>query len=150
MERPLRQSGETAQEPSPRCQPHGLPLLLERRFRPWRYGVSHSELRLRSVDRASTRDFVEVFFCGVLGVKLKSTYESLMLAEADRRSAEEILRFAGVPDARASRVRCLTLETGGEGGFVVCLGFSVWSYPEDARHDLSGIPRTGSSLIIKG
>ncbi|MFF0572717.1 hypothetical protein ACFY19_19720 [Streptosporangium saharense] len=93
---------------------------------------------------------MEVFFHGVLGVKLKSTYESLMLAEADRKSAEEMLRFVGVPDVRASRVRCLTLGPGGEGSFVVCFGFSVWSHPENVRHDLPGILETGSSLIIRG
>ncbi|MER7211597.1 MULTISPECIES: hypothetical protein [Streptosporangium] len=93
---------------------------------------------------------MEVFFRGVLGVKLKSVYRSLTLAEADRRSADEMLRFAGVSDVWASRVHCLTLGPDGEGGFVVCLGFSVWSHPEGAGHDLSGIPRTGSNLIIGG
>src|SRR4051794_36121014 len=87
-----------------------LPLVFERKFRPWRYGIGHSELSLRSVDRSPSGEVIEVNFHGVMGMKLKVVYQPLVLAKADRAASDEMLRFSEIAGSQVSRVQCLTLE----------------------------------------
>lgn len=128
----------------------GLPLSLAGRFRPWRFGVSHAELVLRSVPCPTDHEVVELVFRGIVGMTLKSVYEGLLLAEASTARAAEILRFADVAGRpQAQRVRCLTLEPESEESFVACVGFSVWSYPVDGASVVPGEPRTDGTLLLR-
>lgn len=96
------------------------PLLeLPGRFQPRRYVIGHSELEIRSVP-ASSRVTSLTFF-GVLGVKLKSGYDSLTVADADEPLRSEVLSFVGMAGrSSARRVRVFALA---EGSFVA--GFSL-------------------------
>ncbi len=119
-----------------------LPLTFDRVFRPWRYAVSHSELRLRTVD-TEAGDLIEAAFFGVVGMKLKSLYQSLTIDYADRAQTAEILRFADIKEKSAHHVRCLTLHSTGDSGFIACLSFVVRSYPPGRGPD-----RTDNSALI--
>lgn len=109
-----------------------LPISFDRKFRPWRYRVSHSELKLRSVDPVSVPDVVEVSFYGVVGMKLKTVYRSLVLDLAEPAQAEDMLRFSDVEGTHSSRVHCLVLKSDNGDGWVACLSYSIWSHPRDA------------------
>ncbi|MEU6707501.1 hypothetical protein [Streptomyces wuyuanensis] len=122
-----------------------LPLSIDRKFRPWRYSVSHSELRLRSVDPVSVPDVVEVSFYGVVGMKLKTVYRPLTLGLAEPAQAEEMLRFSDVEESRSSRVHCLALKSDNGDGWVACLSYSIWSHPRDAD---GSAPRHRDSVLI--
>ena len=126
-----------------------LPLHFGRSFRPWRYGVSHSELVLRTVDNQSRTEIMKVTFFGVLGVKLKSRYRSLDISVADAAEAAEILSFVGLSESHAPKVQCLLLNAETDGGFVACGNFSVWAYPRDAQYDPSGIAHREPRLIFR-
>lgn len=127
-----------------------LPLSFDRKFRPWRYSVSHSELTLRSVDPDSARDVVEVTFYGVVGMKLKTVYQSLTIAIAGPAQIDEMLKFSEVRESHSSRVRCLALKSDGGDGLVVCLSYSIWLHPRDLDYDASGVPQRDSVLILRG
>ncbi|WP_405161780.1 hypothetical protein OG203_36515 [Nocardia sp. NBC_01499] len=127
----------------------GLPLSFDRRFRPWQYRVGHSELSFRTVDAGSNDDFIEIWFTGVLGMKLKTVYERLHIFVADGPRAADILEFADVPERHAAKMWCLALNSDDD-SFVVCRGISVWSHPRDAQFDRSGLPKIGSTLIFRG
>lgn len=127
----------------------GLPISLDRRIRPWRYSVSHSELSLRSIDSGPSDDIIEIKFIGVVGMKLKTMYEMLHISHASGPQREEILAFVGVPEAHAPKVQCLTLNPDDD-SFVACLRISIWARPRDAQHDSSGLPQSESTLIYRG
>lgn len=128
----------------------GLPISFDRKFRPWRYSVSHSELKLRTVDKMPTRDLIEVTFHGVVGMKLKTVYQTLDIALAGQARSKEMLEFSDVRDSQASRVRCIELRSRNGGGWVACLGFSIWSHPRAPEYAESGLQQHGSVLILSG
>jgi hypothetical protein len=138
--------------PPPGEDPPGavLPLSFGRKFRVWRYAIGHSERKLRSTGPASASDLIEVTFYGVIGMKLKTVYDPLMIAVAEPWQADELLRLANVKESRAARVRCLALRSKGDDGPVACLSYSIWSHPRDPGYDASGVPVTGSTLILRG
>ncbi|MFG2919576.1 hypothetical protein ACGF0D_42755 [Kitasatospora sp. NPDC048298] len=128
----------------------GLPASFDREFQLWRYNLSHSELKLRSFGRASTRDFIEVTFYGVIGMKLKSAYRSLTISSAEPTQVDEILRFSEVRESDFSRFRCLALKSDSGDGLVACLSYSVWSHSKDSDHDAVGAGNPDSVLILRG
>jgi hypothetical protein len=128
----------------------GLPLFLERKFRTWRYSVSHSELRLRSVGSDSERDFIEVTFYGVVGVKLKTVYRPLVITAATSEQRDEMLEFSCLPESQTSRILCLALKADSGDGFVACLRYSVWLHPKELEQGRSGGSHSGSRLILRG
>ncbi|RBQ20852.1 hypothetical protein DP939_07225 [Spongiactinospora rosea] len=105
-----------------------LPIAWERRFRPWKYSVSHSRLELRGFPAAVGERAIALAFHGVLAVRLRSVYMGLSLAEANAGARREMLSFAGVPPD-ADRVRCIVIGPDGRDGFVVCGTFSAWTAP---------------------
>jgi hypothetical protein len=127
-----------------------LPLSFGRKFRVWRYAISHSELKLRSAGPASASDLIEATFYGVISLKLRTVYDPLTIAVAEPWQADELLRLANVKESRAARVRCLALRSEGDDGLVSCLSYSIWSHPRDPSYDASGVPATGSTLILRG
>lgn len=130
--------------------PAGLPISFDRKFRPWRYSVSHSELKIRSVDSVPSGEVVEVTFYGVVGMKLKTVYQSLTIATAEREQVEEMLKFSEVREPYFERVRCLALKSDCGDGLVACLSYSIWSHLGEPDYGEPGVPRQGSLLILKG
>ncbi|MFB7453268.1 hypothetical protein [Streptomyces sp. NPDC056194] len=127
-----------------------LPISFDRKFRPWRYSVSHSELKLRSVDPDSVREFIEVTFYGVVGMKLKTVYQSLAISLADPAQVEEMLKFSGVRESHSSRVRCLALKAASGDGLVACLSYSIWLHPKESDSDMPEVQHRDSVLILRG
>jgi hypothetical protein len=122
-------------------QAAGLPISFDRKFRPWRYSVSHSELKLRSVDSVPSGEVVEVTFYGVVGMKLKTVYQSLTIATAEREQFQEMLKFSEVRELHYERVRCLALKSDSGDGLVACLSYSIWSHLGEPVYDESGVPQ---------
>ena len=125
-----------------------LPVTFDRAFRPWRYAISHSELRLRTVD-TQAGDLIEATFFGVVGMKLKSLYQSLTIDYADRAQTAEILQFADIKEKSAHHVHCLTLRSTGDSGFIACLSFVVRSYPPGSDPDRASDRSDNSALIVR-
>ncbi|PWK40812.1 hypothetical protein BC793_11841 [Actinoplanes xinjiangensis] len=95
--------------------------MLPGRFQPRRYVIGHSELEIRGP--AGSGRVTSLRFFGVLGVKLKSEYDSLTVAEADQSLRSEVLSFAGVAGRSwARKVRVFVLS---EESFVACLSLVV-------------------------
>ncbi|MEV6306628.1 hypothetical protein AB0M02_45030 [Actinoplanes sp. NPDC051861] len=94
------------------------------RFRPRRYVIGHSELEIRSgygSDRVTS-----LMFFGVLGVKLKSGYDSLTVTDADEPLRSEVLSYIGVAGrSSARRVRVFALS---EHSFVACFTLVIREY----------------------
>lgn len=125
--------------------------MFERGFRPWRYFISHSVLKLRSFGPDCAAYFIEVTFDGVLGMRLKTSYSSLTIATAEPARAEEMLRFCGLAEHRpASWLHCLVLGADGEDGFVVCARYSAWSHPRRLQDEQWPDEQPESVLIHRG
>ena len=122
----------------------------ERRFHVWRYAVSHSELKLRSVDSESAPDLIEVTFFGVVGMKLKESFKSLTISYADESQAAEILDLVGIEESKRRRLKCYALKSDGGDCLVAAVGSSIWSHP---RGKVEAEPKSeveGSVLILRG
>lgn len=127
-----------------------LPLSFDRKFRPWRYSIGHSELRLRSIDSDAVHDFIEVTFYGVVGLRLKTVYRPLSIAHAEPAETDAMLKFAEVRASQSSRVRCLALKSDSGDGLVACLSYSIWSHPRETEDERSGDLHRESVLILRG
>jgi hypothetical protein len=106
------------------------PVVLDRRFRPWRYGVGHGQLLLHSPAEQNHGEHLDVLFEGVLAVKLRSSYRPLTLHPADPDIGAAILAFADVPARHRDRVLCLALPTPhAEPGFIACARATILATP---------------------
>ncbi|WP_162624727.1 hypothetical protein [Streptomyces cadmiisoli] len=94
-------------------------------------------------------EFIEVTFYGVIGMKLKTVYQPLTIAIAEPVQVEEMLKFSGVRESHASRVRCLALKSDSGDGLVACLSYSIWSHPRGSDNDALGVPHRDSVLILR-
>jgi len=101
------------------------PIVLDRRFRVWRYGVSHSQLLLHAHADTTHLEHLNVLFEDVRAVKLRSSYQPLILALAANPVRDDILAFADVPERHRLRYLTLTLSTEPEAGFVLCARATV-------------------------
>ncbi|MGK5444585.1 hypothetical protein ACSNN7_22555 [Micromonospora sp. URMC 105] len=102
------------------------PITLDRRFRPWRYGVGHSQLLLHAHADSSHDEHINVIFEDVRAVKLRSSYHPLTLQPAEQDARASILAFAQVSARHQARFLCLTLPTpDAEHGFVACARATV-------------------------
>lgn len=109
-----------------------LPIVFDRKFRPWNYSIGHSTLELRSLDFDPAGDVISVTFVGVIAMKLKtqSEFAKLTIASASDYQAEEILKLSEIDDPEFLRsVHWLALKSDGEDSLVACRRFSVWSHP---------------------
>ncbi len=127
-----------------------LPISFDRKFRPWRYSIGHSELKLRSVGSEAERDFIEVTFYGVVGMRLKTVYRPLSIALAGPADTEEMLKFSEVRESQTSRVHCLALKSDSGDGLVACLSYSIWSHPRETVEEGAEVPHRDSVLILRG
>ncbi|MEU0489128.1 hypothetical protein ABZ249_07855 [Nocardiopsis sp. NPDC006139] len=119
----------------------GLPLAMSGHVRPWTYGASHSELRLRTVPGALRP--VELFFVDVRAVHLASSYADPTLDLADVQESARMLEFAGL--TQRAEGDALVLRPSGERapGYIVCGGFTAWRVgPDGARREV--VARAGS------
>ncbi|MDQ7807417.1 hypothetical protein Q5425_27080 [Amycolatopsis sp. A133] len=110
-------------------------MAFDRKFRPWRYQLSHSELSLRSFGPASADDFIQITFYGVLGLKLKTVYPRLEIAHAYGDQVREILEVAGLDVERAPEIVALVLRSSGSDGLVGCMSYTVRSHPRALSDD---------------
>lgn len=104
-------------------------LELPGRFQPRRYVIGHSELEIRSVP--GSHRMIRLRFFGVLGVKLRSGYDSLTVHDAGEPLRSDVLAFTGVAGRpSAPRVRVLALS---QDSFVACLSLVAREYtgPDD-------------------
>lgn len=97
------------------------PIVLDRRFRWWRYGVGHSQLLLHAHADADHDEHVNVLFEGVYAAKLRLSYRPLILHRADDETRAGILAFSEIPARHQARLLCLALSSPrAEAGFVAC------------------------------
>ncbi|WP_285751748.1 hypothetical protein [Lentzea sp. NBRC 105346] len=95
------------------------------------------------------RDFIEVTFYGVIGMKLKTVYQPLTIAIAEPAQVEEMMKFSGVRESQASRVRCLALKSDGGDGLVACLSYSIWLHAGGSDDEVSRGLNQESVLILR-
>jgi hypothetical protein len=101
------------------------PIVLDRRFQVWRYGVGHSQLLMHSLAEAADSDHLNVLFEDVRAVKLRWSYHPLVLMPAGNPIRNEILSFADIPERHQHRYMSLTLSTRPDAGFVLCARATV-------------------------
>jgi hypothetical protein len=101
------------------------PIVLDRRFRVWSYGVGHSQLLLHARADAAHLEYLNVLFEDVRAVKLPSSYQPLILALARSPVRSDILAFAHMPVRHRHRYLSLTLSAEPEDGFVLCARATV-------------------------
>ncbi|GIE35774.1 hypothetical protein Ait01nite_088190 [Actinoplanes italicus] len=108
--------------------------MLDRQFRVWGYGVAHSRLLMHA--RADTADpeYLNVLFEDVRAVKLRSSYQPLILASASNPVRNDILAFAAIPERHRHRFLSLTLSTEPEARFVLCARATVLAVDTTKDH----------------
>jgi hypothetical protein len=113
--------------------PGQLPLRFDQRFHVVRYGIGHSELELRSTNHnAPGSDFVVILFFAVRGIKLRVSFPTLEIRQANPVEAEEMLTLSRLDPARARKhgFKTVALSAGdGADSLVCCQRFSVWRRP---------------------
>lgn len=92
---------------------------LDGKFRPWTYGIGHSQLILYADRPDENGDTVSVHFEAVSAVKLRRSYPGLTIRQADEPARSRILDFADLPDWLRPQEFCLVLPTEAD-GFVAC------------------------------
>lgn len=76
-----------------------LPVAFDRKCKPWRYSVTHSELEIRSIERPGSPDVLVVKFYGVIAMKIRTYYDPITPELASGAELSEMVRFAGVDEA---------------------------------------------------
>jgi hypothetical protein len=108
------------------------PIVLDRWFRVWRYGIGHSQLVFHARAGSGDPEHVNVLFEDVRAVKLRSAYRPLVLQPVDEPTRAQLLGFAGLPARHQARMLCLGLsDQGAESGFVVCGKATVLAVPKE-------------------
>lgn len=94
----------------------------ERRFRVWRYTVSHMTLLLRSAAWHEGEDTVDVWFDGVSAMNLHESFRPLTIRVADIDERARIFTHAagGIFDQMDRPRLCLILASDQPDGFIVC------------------------------
>jgi hypothetical protein len=110
-----------------------IPIVLDLRFRVWQYGVGHSQLVFHARAGDAGLDHVNVLFEDVRAVKLRSSYQPLILQPADESARADLLTFADIPPRHQARMLCLALPNDHAApGFVVCARATVLVVPREA------------------
>jgi hypothetical protein len=110
-----------------------LPIVLERHFRPWAYGVGHSRLVLLSRATGDDPDDIRVHFHGVRAVHLRSSYHHLVLDAVDEQWRAEMIAFVDVPPRHRDRLLYLSVSSGLHPGYVVCATANIVAVPRESR-----------------
>ena len=95
---------------------------VDRRFRVWRYGVSHQTLVLRSTARFACDNTIDVWFDGVAASNLHHSFQPLTIRAAEAGERERMIEFAGADlyDPVGRPPLCLVLASDKPDGYVVC------------------------------
>lgn len=126
-----------------------------RRFRVWRYTVSHQTLVLRSSARFVRDEIVDAWFDGVAATNLHQGFMPLTIRAADRKERERILSWAAadIYDVHHKPPLCLVLASSQPNGFVVCAHARIEATSHGAmpgaRVDES-VPETARTLWYAG
>jgi hypothetical protein len=123
------------------------PIVLDRRFRVWHYGVGHSPLLLHARAEAADFEYLNVLFEDVRAVKLRSSYQPLILAPAGDPVRNDILAFADVPERHQHQYLSLTVSTRPEAGFVLCARATVLAM-DKANNHTPILPRPDGARVI--
>ncbi|NUR60819.1 MAG: hypothetical protein HOV87_19470 [Catenulispora sp.] len=121
-----------------------------RRFRVWRYSVSHQTLVLRSTARFAGDDLVDAWFDGVAATNLHQGFEPLTVRAAEPDECERIFTWsaADIYDVRRQPPLCLILASSQPDGFVVCAHARIEANRQGvasggrAEETKPGMPRT--------
>ncbi|GAA4318378.1 hypothetical protein ACFQY7_41345 [Actinomadura luteofluorescens] len=123
-------------------------LTLQRPFRLWRYGVSHSELLMHGHAGAGCDEHVNVLFVDVRAVKLRTLYDPLILQPADEQTRLGLLDFAQVPQRFHAQFLSLALPApDAEPGFIVCASATVLATASTDRAEVYGWNRDRSRVL---
>jgi hypothetical protein len=106
------------------------PIVLDRYFRPWAYGIGHSRLVLRSMPPTSGVEQLAVYFYDVRAAELRPSYKPLTLSEADQDRRDHVIAFAEKPPRHQHRMLCLAVSSGAHPGYVLCHMPVVVAEPE--------------------
>ena len=126
-----------------------------RRFRVWRYSVSHQTLVLRSMARFAGDDTVDAWFDGVAATNLHQGFEPLTVRAAEPEERERIFAWsaADIHDVHRRPPLCLILASSEPDGFVVCAHARIEANrPGSVSGDLSekADPGTARTLWYAG
>ncbi|GAA2833226.1 hypothetical protein GCM10010441_67210 [Kitasatospora paracochleata] len=100
-----------------------LPLHFEHSFEAWSYSKSHRTLVLRGYPGKGHREYVDIVFSSVLGMKIASGYERLSVHLAtDSSEMDEFLRN---PERYDRGYLNVVVSDGGSDGYVVCKNVKV-------------------------
>lgn len=113
------------------------PIVLDRRFRVWSYGVGHSQLLLHARADGRHVKHLAVLFEDVRAVKMRSVYRPLILAPAHSPVRDEILAFADITAGHQHRHLSLTLSTEPQDGYVLCSRVTVLAVDKTNDDDLT-------------
>ena len=105
-----------------------LPIRLEGKFRPWRYGLTHSRLELRSFGPGPSQ--ISVKFFGVVAMQMKTVFRPLILSAADSDQRDELASISGMEESSFSRAHCLVLSSTGRDSLIACIGYGIGFHPE--------------------
>ncbi|WP_121432990.1 hypothetical protein [Actinomadura pelletieri] len=123
-------------------------LTLQRPFSPWRYGVGHSELLMHSHAGTGSDEHINVLFVDVRAVKLRTSYNPLILQAADEQVRLGLLDFAQVPQRFHAQFLSLVLPTpDAEPGFIVCARASILATASTDRAEVYGWNRDHSRVL---
>jgi hypothetical protein len=107
----------------------------ERTFRIWRYGVGHSQLRLRAIPDNVEGTCLDLLFEGVRAMKLGTHYESIKIVIANADETREIHELAN--SIWAGQGFALALRSREGTGLVLCARASAWRGGTDHRWEPS-------------
>ncbi|MDH6115622.1 hypothetical protein P3T36_007829 [Kitasatospora sp. MAP12-15] len=106
---------------------------VERRFRVWRYTVSHLTLLLRSAAWREGEETVDVWFDGVRAMNLQESFGSLTVRAADPKERDRMVAHAAdiIRDPVNRPPLCLILASGQSQGSIVCAHVRVTAHTRE-------------------
>lgn len=125
-----------------------FPIMLERSFRIWSYGVGHSQLVLLSRAQAGDDDDLVVHFEAVRAMELLSLYRPLILDVADESRRSELIAWAGIPPRLHDRFLYLSVSPRTPRGYVVCGRMNLFAVaPGGTQHPRAFMRPPGARVL---
>jgi hypothetical protein len=125
-----------------------LPIVFERYFQTWSFGVGHAQLVLLSRAKAGDEENVVVHFEGIRAMELRSSYRPLVVDLLDEPRRGELIAWAGIPDRLRDRFLYLSVSSGTPRGYVVCGRVTVLAAPADEGHRGRPLVRPPGSRVL--
>jgi hypothetical protein len=125
-----------------------FPIVFERHFQTWAFGVGHAQLVLLSRAKAGDEEDVVVHFEGTRAMELLSSYRPLVLDLIVEPRRGELIAWAGIPDRLRDRFLYLSVSAGPPRGYVVCGRMTVLAAPAGGGHRGGALTwRPGSRVL---